>query len=94
MAILTAAEAYRRVEAGDSESVREELKKIETQILEAIDQGKYSTYADTYLKPGTKKELERLGYSVTSSSYRNESSTVISWPNAGVTCPDTPANNP
>ena len=75
--LISATEARERTKVELEIIVQNELSKIQKHIDEAIKYGEYCTYIDDTLRPETKQELKRLGYSI-SGDYQSES-IQISW---------------
>jgi hypothetical protein len=75
--LISATEARERAKVELEIIVQDELSKIQKHIDEAIKYGEYCTYIDDMLRPETKQELKRLGYSI-SGDYQSES-IQISW---------------
>lgn len=77
--MISAKEARKTVDTYESKAVKEEISRVENEILAAVTEGLYDTSIDGYLKPQTKKYLQGLGYDVQSGSQYNESYTTIKW---------------
>ena len=77
--MLTALEANKKTLSNITKSVAEELLKIEIQIHDAINKGKFHISNNGFLNIETKRKLEELGYKVTVGSQYNETYYIINW---------------
>lgn len=74
----TAAEAALKSANGGYDKAQKQLKRIEEQILTAVNKGQRSIFAGN-LEPAVKNKLESLGYKIQSGQPYNETWTSISW---------------
>lgn len=77
--MLSAKDAHAKTLNSITECVTEELLKLEKQINDAINRGKFSISNNGFLQVETKKRLEELGYKVTVGYQYNETYYSISW---------------
>ena len=77
--MLSAKEAYAKTLYNISESVTEELNKLEEKINDSIKNGKFYISSNGFLQTETKNKLEELGYKVSVGSQYNETYYIISW---------------
>lgn len=77
--MLSANEARAKTQNNIDDCVRQELKRLDEQISEAIAGGEFSIRNDGSLQPDTQKKLEELGYEVKTGTQYNESYYSVSW---------------
>ena len=77
--MLSAKDAHTKTTNNITECITEELLKLEKQINDAINRGKFSISNNGFLQAETKKRLEELGYKVTVGYQHNETYYDISW---------------
>lgn len=78
--MMTAREARIIVEIGQEAKIKREMEKIEIAINEAVKRNFYNCSYGDYICPENRKKLTELGYGVgTTTTSRNEASTLISW---------------
>lgn len=76
MDATVARETAKQVNLSETNSQYSEVK---AEIKEAAYKGEFKTYYYDSLKSGVKERLEEEGYKLQYSSYRNETTTTISW---------------
>lgn len=79
MELITAEEARKKVQSGESEKAKSSFEKVVKLINQAIEDEKYGICLDGDLPSSVVKKLKDLGYTVQCGSQRNESYTSISW---------------
>lgn len=77
--MLSAKQVREKQSTQKSSVVARELKLIEEAIEKAIKRDQKSAYQYTALNPETINRLRKLGYTVSTSEYRNETIVAISW---------------
>ena len=77
---MNAQEARLIAIASNTDAVNSQYAKIKKQIEDSAKNGEYDTYVYDYIKPDVRKKLESEGFTVgTTGSFRNETTTQISW---------------
>jgi hypothetical protein len=77
--LMTAREAATQTKSFENEGTKRQLETIKDAIDLAVSQSKFSAYVNFYPNETVKQELTKLGYTVSSCSGRNETTTSISW---------------
>ena len=77
--IPQASEAKLIILKGEYEKAKNQIRIVEESILGAIEQGHNWVSLGETLELCVKNKLEEMGYTINSSSGRNETQTTISW---------------
>lgn len=77
--MLLATEAREQTDNIIQTHMTKELKHLEEQIVQHINNGDYEFSFEGYISPTAKKELERCGYTVIIGSQYNQGYVRIRW---------------
>lgn len=77
--LLTAQEARKIASEIQQNNLKTELLTIMKIINESVAAGKMHCSIDKYISNKTRSDLEKYGYIVKSTNFRNETCTIISW---------------
>ena len=77
--MISAEQARKETQAAAETRISETLKRVEKNVCEAVNQGKYQCYYFGYLNDKVIMHLRNLGYEVTLYNQYNETDYTISW---------------
>jgi hypothetical protein len=80
---ITAEKLYSLAMSTESAKVKEQLDSILSKLCKAAEDSAFSITINTFLLPGTVKELERRHFKIEHETDRNQDYIVISFRNGG-----------